>query len=222
MPRRKDGYAQQEWEFLHDPTRKMVFSEKVKWAEEQLAPVYAEGYEVYRYTIREKRPDNKLGKIIRPATPEQKKAKEIMRKKKMHDTNKERYALHNQSANQLSRRKGIMSGKTDNQKLQMILRNMLTTLIEDAAALQNVNDWANDRQQKMRRAQLSNIRDLMSVIKGLREMLADLYVQEEGSDKAPLLTAENVELLDEARKKLKKAGMKFDAGNTKPSDSETA
>lgn len=104
------------------------------------------------------------------------------------------------------------------QQFEVILHNMLKQLIDDSAkGFINVTNWRDSKQTLGRKAQLANIKDLIAIVRSLKDFADTEYFESEqkGEQLDRVMSAENVALMDDARKMLRKAGISFDSKETK-------
>ena len=95
--------------------------------------------------------------------------------------------------------------KNDIEKLEVVVTSLIENLIEDSK-LENINkvDWLCPESRSVRKAQLSNVKDQISIVKSLKDLLLELQDADK-TKSARILNDRNViTLIDKAQKKVKK------------------
>lgn len=96
------------------------------------------------------------------------------------------------------------------EQLQLIIANLLKDLIAatQPGAIGAVR-WDNAELRKIRKDQMGDIKDQITIIKQLKELMVSLE-EESSKGKTPTLSEENIIQLEDAREALKRLGVKHD------------
>ena len=105
----------------------------------------------------------------------------------------------------------FVSTKSRAEKLEITRKQILDRLIKETSRAYITDvDWEYPESAKKRKMQLSNVKDLIVIVRQLGEVIADCIRDEERNEEAEVLSSENVTKLEDARKALKQVGIKAD------------
>lgn len=126
---------------------------------------------------------------------------------------KDRMKKRNNDARKAKQQKSMSNGqfvtaKSRSERLNIALKQLLDRLIKESASgyIEDV-DWRDDESVKRRKASLSNVKDLLSIVKQMKDLISEVRDDEADDEKTEAIVAQNVTLIEEARKSLLKVGV---------------
>ena len=114
------------------------------------------------------------------------------------------------AANSKSKTSGeFRSTKTRTERLTIVLKQMLDRLIRESSAgyIQAVN-WNDAESTKHRKLALQNIKDLLVIVKQVRELIVEVSASELDKSSGKQMARKTEKLLQDARLSLKSVGSK--------------
>lgn len=160
----------------------------------------------------------KTGKPVGRPTDEEAARIFEQEKAEMRERMAKRYAEKKRALGQKAgtRNQGNLTAKKprkDSRSVQLnrALRQIIDRLIDESqkGGIEDV-DWRDPESVKRRKAQLTNIKDLLVIISQMKNVISEVKDNEADETNGAAISAKNVSLLEDARKLLAQKGVKVD------------
>lgn len=105
----------------------------------------------------------------------------------------------------------FLSNKTRAEKLNLVIKQVLDRLIRESGRgfITDV-DYHDAESVKRRKAQLSNVKDLIVIARQMGDLVSEVKDEEATEDEEKALSFSNMTLIEDAKKQLNKLGVKAD------------